>query len=575
MNEVQAWQHIYTNVEKERSPRRIAGFQTLFYTTSALTEAEVEEMEARLLYFPSESEPVKKVFFTTSTGKCVVGQIVPLPDPDRLGRKGRYLAHSLVFAIDQFIRLRANPFRVFRRFPFITTVEEALRQGDFQTGDIPAVSVKFPRILIKGEKLPEDAEREIEVVAPWPRQELNKLTLLALRAQQLWRDRSTVAFVGEPQQVEAALKAALSGVPSSIRQHCAFDTYFYKCNPVATYYWGVGLLESPRNPNFIVVDTRSRQVLREVTMAPENTYERWALAALEANDLNAIARYMDDAFALSQWLDGHDYEESLVASAPPQIVTSVFHVSSEQVKSHLLARLSEQLPSVLAQGILEPIYRQTSSNELFRQLREGFHMPHLLDVLNAVYAAQNYRPPQREEVQALEMLLKQADHPNLRLLHACWTGQNTQLRYMLERLNEREYRQFVQKVLRFDMMEPSALIISGRADLFLDEYLASGAGGGRDFIPVLKALLASGEAACLARLAPHVQGQPARDLRALGKFVNKHPDVPEPFRCAVIEATTPRQQKWGVEAFVRRLLRLSSGADEDARRKAKTEGRGK
>ena len=69
MTTVVAWQHIYSNVEKERSPQGRGGFQTLFYTHSGLTEREVEEMESRLIYFPSNVEPIKHLFFTISTGK--------------------------------------------------------------------------------------------------------------------------------------------------------------------------------------------------------------------------------------------------------------------------------------------------------------------------------------------------------------------------------------------------------------------------------------------------------------------------------------------------------------------------
>ena len=89
---VQAWQHIYTSVERDQSPHGRAGFQTLFYSRSGLTEAEVQEMEARLVYFPSEIEPVKRLCVTISTGKVMVAQIVHLAEPDRLGRTGRYLA---------------------------------------------------------------------------------------------------------------------------------------------------------------------------------------------------------------------------------------------------------------------------------------------------------------------------------------------------------------------------------------------------------------------------------------------------------------------------------------------------
>jgi hypothetical protein len=67
MTTIQAWQHIYSNVEEAQSPLSRGGFQTLFYTTGSLTEAEVEEMEGRLLYFASTVEPVKRLFFSTAS----------------------------------------------------------------------------------------------------------------------------------------------------------------------------------------------------------------------------------------------------------------------------------------------------------------------------------------------------------------------------------------------------------------------------------------------------------------------------------------------------------------------------
>ena len=65
MATIQAWQHIYSNVEKEQSPQGRGGFQTLFYSKAGLTEDEIEEMEGRLLYFPSKVEPVKRLFFAS------------------------------------------------------------------------------------------------------------------------------------------------------------------------------------------------------------------------------------------------------------------------------------------------------------------------------------------------------------------------------------------------------------------------------------------------------------------------------------------------------------------------------
>ena len=136
MSSIKAAQHIYANVEKEQSPHNRGGFQTLFYTQSDLTQTEVSDMEPNLLYFPSESEPVKKVFFTADTEKIVLGQIVPLPAPDSAGRGGRYLAHSFIFTATDFARLRLNPIQIFKNLPFTTDIPEALARGDFETGNL-------------------------------------------------------------------------------------------------------------------------------------------------------------------------------------------------------------------------------------------------------------------------------------------------------------------------------------------------------------------------------------------------------------------------------------------------------
>ena len=157
MTTIEAWQHIYSNVEKEQSPKNRGGFQTLFYSLAGLSQAEVSEMESRLLYFSSKVEPIKQLFFSTSTGKGVVAQIVVIAEPDKYGRRGRYLAHSLIFSAEDLARFEADPFRVFEHFTFISTVAEALEQGIFETSDIPAVSLN----------LPESSTGDIEAAKQW------------------------------------------------------------------------------------------------------------------------------------------------------------------------------------------------------------------------------------------------------------------------------------------------------------------------------------------------------------------------------------------------------------------------
>jgi hypothetical protein len=522
--EVQAWQHIYTSVEREQSPHDRAGFQTLCYSESGLTEAEVKEMEARLVYFPSGIEPVKRLCSTISTGKIMVAQIVHLAEPDRLGRKGRYLAHNLVFEPQVFEQIDCDPFLVFRQFPFITTVAQALEQGDLQTGDIPPVS--FEVVL--------EPTHGIEAAKAWPVRDLIDLALLALRADQLADDRLSVAFIGEPAEVESALEVALFAVPTSLRPHCGFDTYFHGCNPVSTYYWALGLLESPTNRRLVRVDAPSRRLEGHVAGRPETAYERWAVACIEEHELETLGRYRDHAFALCEWLEDRAYTESLIDAAPVEVVGSVFRINRELVQTLLRTKLEEALPAILADRAFQHLDSRTT--ELLDQLRKRFQLPELMEALYRAYESQQFCPPPLEEIQAIEWLLQRDDHAFLRLLHICWTDQRDELHRELRLLGDDHYQRFVQTALRFGVVEAWALPVPGRGDAFLDVYLDTGSSAYIGLPALVRVLLRVGESGCLERLTPCVQAQPEPELRALARIIAKRPGIPEPFRHAVGDA---------------------------------------
>jgi hypothetical protein len=542
MTTVQAWQHIYSNVEKEQSPQRRGGFQTLFYTRSGLTEAEVEEMEGRLLYFPSGVEPVKRLFFTLSTGKGVVAQIAALAEADRAGRKGRYLAHGLVFAPQALAQFEADPFRVFRCFSFVTTVAGALAQGDFRTGDIPAVTLEVSP----------DLARDVEAARSWPAPGLKKLALLALRADRQTRAREAIVFAGDAPQIEGALEASFLAVPASLRLRCLFDTYFYRCNLVATYYWAIGLPEPPVSIKFVLVDGRSQCVQGTVPDEPETAYERWALAAIQAGQLDEIARQRESAFAVAEWLDGRESDARRLEAAPPELTAAVLRADPQALQVLLGRRIGEHLPPILASRAAGAIGRQMEEMALYRQLRRGFELPQLMDRLYESYAAHEFEKPPRGEVKALEDLLKKADHSLLRLVWAYWSDARKQLPRELERAGEAEYRCFAGSALRLELVEPFDLLVPGRGDAFLDLYLA---GGIHDIIGLVEALIEAKETACLARLADAVPKLAAGDLDGLAHIIDKQRDIPQPFRRAVEEASAASPPEGGIKRILRAVWR--------------------
>jgi hypothetical protein len=542
MTTVQAWQHIYSNVEKEQSPQRRGGFQTLFYTHSGLTEAEVEEMEGRLLYFPSGVEPVKRLFFTLSTGKGVVAQIAALPEADQAGRKGRYLAHGLVFSPQALAQLEADPFRVFRSFSFVPTVAAALAQGDFKTGNIPAVTLEMSP----------DLAGDVAAAGSWPVPELKRLALLALRADRQARAREAVVFAGDAPQIEGALEAGFLAVPAALRPRCLFDTYFYRCNLVATYYWAIGLPEPPVSIKFALVDGRSRRVQGTVSAEPETAYERWVLAAIQAGQLDGIARQRESAFAVAEWLDGRESDARRLEAAAPELISAVLRAAPQALQALLSRRVGEHLPPALAGRAADAIGRQAEEMALYRQLRRGFELPQLMDRLYESYAADKFEKPPRGEVKALEDLLKKADHGLLRLVWAYWSDARKQLPGELERASEAEYRRFADSALRLELVEPFDLLVPGRGDAFLDLYLP---GGIHDIIGLVEALIHARETACLARLANAVPKLAGGDLDKLAHIVDKQRDVPESFRRAVEEASAASPPEGGVRRLLRAVWR--------------------
>lgn len=519
MVQVQAWQLIYSNVEKEQSPRGRGGFQTLFYSRAGLDPAEVEEMEARLLYVPSEIEPVKRVFFHLSGGRPVLAQIVPLEDPDQSGRRGRYLAHALVFAAEDWPVVA--PWPILRQFPFVTTVEGALAQGDFSTGDLAPAVVRF------------DPEPDLLAARAWSPRCLAPLARLALRAEALARERTSVVFLGSPGQIAESLEAAFLALPAALWPACTFDTYFYRCNLVATYYWAVGLADAAARPNLIRVGAAAHRVLDPLPDAPEErAYETWAAAAIEAGDLPLLAQSREAAFALCRWLEGQSVAPDALGAVPEAALRSVFQVHAALVRTRLFERLQECLPPALAERLLALIVDQAGVPALFEYLRAGFERGPLLDELFRFYEGQQFLEPPREERRALERLLEEVEHPLLELLLAGWRNQRQVLQPGLERIDEAGYLRFAGTALSSGLVDPLDLLVPGRGGLFLDLYLSEDVPA-EGLVDLAGALLGAGEAAGLDRLLPYLGACSRRERRALQKMAQKHP-VPEAFRQAVL-----------------------------------------
>ncbi|MEM7347446.1 MAG: hypothetical protein AAF485_24670 [Chloroflexota bacterium] len=528
---VTAWQHIYSNVEADKSPKGQGGFQTLFYSNNGLTADEVSEMEGRLLYFPYKTgEPIKKVFFKTSTGKSIVAQIVVLPEPDQFGRKGRYLAHALAFSSEAIQELGADPFRVLRQFKFIKTVDEALQKGDSSTGDIPEISIDIPASLAQDTKQAQ----------AWSQAEYIKLALLALRVDQQAQGRDAITLAGDTAVISDVLEAAFLVVPEALRPQCTFDTYFYKCNLVATYYWAIGFPEAPARTKFALINGESRQITGPSPTNPESSYERWAVQMIEAKKWNHIALSRNLAFATSEWLDGKPYDQTLLDAAPLELVEEIFSSHPVAVQSALRKRIGEVFPEDLIERVANHIYAQQSNTDVYKLLRSGFQKAELVEILYSCYDQQDFEAPPRDELRALGETLKTADHPTLTLFEAFWRNPRKQLPDALEKTDADSYRTFGAKALQLDLVKPLNLLVPGQSEPFLDVYLSHGID---DLVELVEALIDIEAIDSLARLVDYpAKEESGKSLKSLLRFIDENPKTPQSFKDAVeaaIEALPP------------------------------------
>jgi len=509
---INAAQLIYSNVEKEQSPQGIGGYQTLFYTHDVLNEDEVELIEQRLLYYPAFDNPVKKVFFSLETGKVALAQIVALPGVDSRGRKGRYLAHALVFAEDEFIRQRLDPLAIFKHFAFIRQPDMA--QGDFTTGNMTSI------------KLETEPASNSSPSQLWDKSSLEQLTLYALRAATMAEEGKALAIIGSPAEVEQVLETALFAVPSVLRANCSFDSFFYKCNFVATYFWAVGLMENPTNRRFIQFDAVQHKFLEEVALSADTAFERWIVDRLRADKMAEMARDKELAFSLCAWLEQKLSIQALPESVPVETLTSVFKVNPELLKKRVYDSLTQILPAVLVDKIFYDINPLEVSSARYAELRRGFAIEPLLDLL-----FQALTQPQPPIITALDQVLQRSRHFELEILLHAWKGKWQILQTSLSQLTEDEYRQIVTRLLRCEGLPPLSLLVPARGSIFVNCYLGSVQPA--QITDLVKILLRNEEAEAVIPLGSFLTSLTSKELRALQKTVAAYNGVPQDFTTAL------------------------------------------
>jgi hypothetical protein len=538
---ITAAQLVYANVEKDRSPHKRSGFQTLFYSQSRLSEAEVDAIEPRLFYAHGAGNPPKGLFFPLGQDKLVLARIVPVEDTDAFGRKGRYLVHALVFYRTDWIAEGLDPIALLQSFPFLTSVDQALTAGDGASGDMAPLTLTLAAT---------SAPRR-----QWPVAAMQRLTLYALRAETMVRERQALAFIGPPAEVEQALAEVLMAVPAALRTACSFDSFFHEGNFIATPFWAIGLPETPPPGRFIRVDVTQRAFLDdEAPPAPRTVFERWVVARLQDLELG-IEHERETAYSLCCWLEGTLPVTALPAEVPEQVLAAVFRAAPAQAEKRVYERLTHTLPAVLADIVWADVQPQRTDRERYAELRQGFAPLVLAEWLWTRLTQPGATLPAPAVQRALAEWLRRHPHPALALLSLAWDGQWQALQAELVRLEPAAYEALLLPLLRAGGVPPLRLLLPERGELFVRGWLAERFAAPLSLPELVSALLRQHEAAALAPLAPLLKELRPREQQALEQLIVPHAaDIPSEFAQA-LSAVREEQSTGGVLAGLKRWLR--------------------
>ncbi|MBP7936368.1 MAG: hypothetical protein KA354_17145 [Phycisphaerae bacterium] len=539
MTELRAGQILYTRLSKDRSRSGKDGYQTLCCTRAIICDTELPEIEARFLYFPTETSPPKHVFFGTRSGKLVVARISRLGETDDQGRLIS-IAHGLVFTAADLIRGGLLPLAVFDVFPFLTDLRRAFEVDQGRSGGAPPVTIVFPDPVPPSE------------AARWPLEELRKLAFYALRAQRLAEKNTALAMTGSPEAILAAMRVAQALLAPARYGECPMDTYFVDahknpCNLHGNYCWAVGLPEPPRFGNFIAVDAERCRVNDNPSWKPADAYEYWLAAKLAAGRLDDIVRDKGGVHQVSRALAG----ESLGEAVGPRVIEEVCRAAPELLRSGLRDRMARLIGGELADRLVDSVMAGMNPAEIMERLRGGFDAAALLQRLFEHYAANRFRRPAAEELKTLGSVLEAHPRRKLQLLWAAWRGEDAAIQQAGRAFDDAGYEQACALFLEYGLPEVLGLVQPGRGAAFLRGYLTSDRAHAIPLPELVDRLLQVGEDAALDLLEPRLARLGLEDLKELRRLCKRIKSKRSSFTEALESAYSQAVKERGLFAQLR------------------------
>lgn len=514
MISISAWQHIFAHVEREYSPDHQRGFQTLFYSKAGLNERDIQLLERRVFFDVRAGVAFKRQYYPLTEGRVVVAQGVPIPEPDKLGRGGRYLFHNLIIEARDWERISCFPFSIFAHNPFFTQLDAVLAQGDVTSGNIDSVSL---------EVLEFDEAQRIEFLSNnWDTDALVQIGLLALNAAQLTESRKRLALTGSVEEILNALELAFLLSTLESRKSCFFDTNFNARDFTRTPVWVAGF-SAPPDSEYTSIDSASLGLYKIVPVDPQTPFEQWWLEKIRRREFREYIAQRDLVRAMDSLLQGTGTETEKIRI---RAASSADLFSFSRANIRLLERLGEKrLPTPLQAELTEKIKNAFASapERWWQVIFDGMSFQDAAEQLDHIFPY--YPTPGKQEVNALRQLATRSEYQPLMWKVSFWErAQNpTAWDRTLKNMSPQDYAFVGTELLKFREIGPFDWFCKDKTDTWL--YL---------FLPMLKSseivktaryLISAHREDLLEALTPKVEKMSRAEQIDLKELIQAHADL--------------------------------------------------
>lgn len=336
---LKAAQHIFTNVEKEDSPQKERGFQTLYYSREFITEEEKMVLEEHAYFWATP----KNQFYMLGE-KAVVTGVAPLKGSDKYGGEGLYISHSLILAPEEFVKVENNPLALLHLTSdlFCKSTDSAIRRGDFDTGNIDPVEINFP-----DDALQKFGKATASRLYFWKQEDVRKLAALSVKAGEMAEDRRSLAVAGDLKEIEEVLRYVFFLLPPELRLKCSFDTNYHNPKIRLPYFWFGGFFEdqAPRSDAFLLIENGT--IPTDEPLPGESPYLNWLLERIDNRDYRSVQENRASIYDLEKSLGDSVIFMEKIREIEPEVLSEFVKCN----KPVLITKLRESLEKVMGKQL--------------------------------------------------------------------------------------------------------------------------------------------------------------------------------------------------------------------------------